>query len=359
VRDGFGLAFGLGAGVASIAPGLTIVPGGVAFDLVDGKVSDNQYAITIADLAIDSGGLAFTTGAYTARGDVSLFGGILAAPGGITFDADKRLLGFGSVAGPVSGGAASVLAATGGPLTLGDATRADGFAWAGTTNVGPSAILQLQDADKATLGASTTLSAGSRLASLNGIELASGQVLSTASNATVEGDFTNQGTVAGPTLAGRLLTFTGDVNGAGSYSGNVAFSDGFMPGNSPGEVHFDGNATFDSTSTIFMEIGADGYDKILVTGLLTLGGALDVDFWQGYTPDGGEVFDLFDWGSRSGTFSFIDLPSLQHGLFWDTSALYTSGALSVQAIPEPQTYALLIAGLGLLGYAARRRTSRA
>lgn len=30
---------------------------------------------------------------------------------------------------------------------------------------------------------------------------------------------------------------------------------------------------------------------------------------------------------------------------------------TVPAIPEPQTYALLVAGLGLLGFAARRRTS--
>jgi hypothetical protein len=32
-----------------------------------------------------------------------------------------------------------------------------------------------------------------------------------------------------------------------------------------------------------------------------------------------------------------------------------SVAFAVAAIPEPETYALLLAGLGLLGFAARRR----
>ena len=30
-------------------------------------------------------------------------------------------------------------------------------------------------------------------------------------------------------------------------------------------------------------------------------------------------------------------------------------AVAVTAVPEPETYALLLAGLGLLGFAARRR----
>ena len=32
--------------------------------------------------------------------------------------------------------------------------------------------------------------------------------------------------------------------------------------------------------------------------------------------------------------------------------------VSVQAIPEPETYAMLLAGLGLLGFVARRRKQR-
>ncbi|MFX9665008.1 FxDxF family PEP-CTERM protein [Acinetobacter baumannii] len=37
------------------------------------------------------------------------------------------------------------------------------------------------------------------------------------------------------------------------------------------------------------------------------------------------------------------------------STALVSGALSVTPVPEPETYALLLAGLGLIGAAARRR----
>ena len=41
-----------------------------------------------------------------------------------------------------------------------------------------------------------------------------------------------------------------------------------------------------------------------------------------------------------------------------SSALY-SGELSVAAVPEPETYAMFLAGLGALGFVARRRRAKA
>lgn len=41
----------------------------------------------------------------------------------------------------------------------------------------------------------------------------------------------------------------------------------------------------------------------------------------------------------------------------DDSVLY-SGELSVAAVPEPESYAMLFAGLGLIGYMARRRKAQ-
>ena len=69
--------------------------------------------------------------------------------------------------------------------------------------------------------------------------------------------------------------------------------------------------------------------------------------WAGFTGQIGQSFDLFDWGSNSGSFSSIDASglSLASGAVLDTSQLYTAGVLSITAVPEPGTWALLLIGL--------------
>jgi hypothetical protein len=85
-----------------------------------------------------------------------------------------------------------------------------------------------------------------------------------------------------------------------------------------------------------MELGgatAGGqYDQILATGSLALGGTLNVALINSFSPVAGNSFDLFDWGSISGTFTTLSLPSLGSGLTWNTSQLYTTGVLSVAGV---------------------------
>lgn len=50
-----------------------------------------------------------------------------------------------------------------------------------------------------------------------------------------------------------------------------------------------------------------------------------------------------------------DLPTLSSGLAWNTSALYTTGTIRVQSVPEPAS----IAALGLGGWALLGRRRRA
>jgi hypothetical protein len=71
------------------------------------------------------------------------------------------------------------------------------------------------------------------------------------------------------------------------------------------------------------------YDQIHVTGQLTLGGTLNVWLTGGFAPAAGNSFDILDWGSLTGTFASIELPTLATGLQWNTSQLYTTGTLSV------------------------------
>lgn len=68
-------------------------------------------------------------------------------------------------------------------------------------------------------------------------------------------------------------------------------------------------------------------------------------------------FDLLDWGSVSGSFNQIDASGLRlaAGTKLDYSRLYTSGEISVMAVPEPGSLALLLGGLCSVGWVARRR----
>jgi hypothetical protein len=75
---------------------------------------------------------------------------------------------------------------------------------------------------------------------------------------------------------------------------------------------------------------ATSFGKAVVNGQLALGGTLNVSLVNGFSPMAGNTFDVLDWGTLSGTFSSLQLPSLAGGpLGWDTSQLYTTGTLSV------------------------------
>ena len=95
------------------------------------------------------------------------------------------------------------------------------------------------------------------------------------------------------------------------------------------------------------------YDQIKVTGQLVLAGDLNVELLDGFQPQAGESFQLFD-GQLSGTFNQVSLPPLSNGLTWNTSNLDTNGTITVT--PEPSMFTLLAAGaLSLIGYGLRKR----
>ena len=86
---------------------------------------------------------------------------------------------------------------------------------------------------------------------------------------------------------------------------------------------------------------------------------MKVVWWGGFTGQAGQSYDLFDWGSSNGSFSAVDFSGakLAAGLTRDTSKLYSSGEVSISAVPEPQTWGLLLTDLGLVGIAVRRRAN--
>jgi uncharacterized protein YjbI with pentapeptide repeats len=86
---------------------------------------------------------------------------------------------------------------------------------------------------------------------------------------------------------------------------------------------------------------------------VNLDGLLDLTFADGVNPADlvGTTFDLFNWDGVSPAGGFISI--LDHGLVWDTGNLYTTGEVTLLAVPEPAMLSFLI--LGGLPLLRRRR----
>jgi len=124
------------------------------------------------------------------------------------------------------------------------------------------------------------------------------------------------------------------LKGTGSIGGTVTLNSGgtLAPGASPGTITIGGLATT-SGSALDFELGSTSYDRIQSAGNLAFAGALNVSLVGGFLPTLGSTFDLFNWGTKSGTFSTVNLPTLASGLSWDTTQLYISGVISITTPP--------------------------
>jgi autotransporter-associated beta strand protein len=226
--------------------------------------------------------------------------------GFVSLQSGGTLSGSGLNRGRIFGDIGSFVSATGGFASFGDATTTSGFFHEGSLDVNTSTTLLL-DADKAELGSSTTLAGGGRLVTLNGAQIGTGESLTASGSATIDGNFTNGGTVNGP-AGGDQLTFTDDVDGDGNYTGNILFSDGFSPGASPAQISLE-NVEFDSSSELLIELGGyvpgDDHDQLVVSGDVVLGGSLVVETLGLFTLDSFDQFTIIDvtTGTLSGTFA--------------------------------------------------------
>jgi len=188
------------------------------------------------------------------------------------------------------------------------------------------------------------------------VEVASGSQM-TLSGSNLLQDGAAARTVVNGTLTTALVELdAGSLSGTGTVIGAVSNSGGSVaPGASPGKLTIQGNYTQGGAGSFDVEIsglqqGVE-HDWLAITGIASLAGSLRLNF--GYTPTLGSTFVILTSGGlRTGTFSTLIQPS-----GWDVVATYNPHdvTLTVAAVPEPETYALMFAGLALVGFAARRR----
>jgi autotransporter-associated beta strand protein len=336
----------------------------------DASFDANGFAQTFSDLEgsgkinVGSAGLGFQpTGSSSYAGQMQGTGGFtMSGAGVLTLTGNNTYGGTTAIeAGTVKLGAAGALPpntplqlSAGAMLDLnGNAVTVGQLGGAGYVALGSAALTVNQSGNTTFTGVMQGTGGfnkqGDGMLTLSGDQTFSGASVVSAGELKVNGS-----AASSPfTISGGILSGSGTVGTLTIASGGT-----LSPGSSPGVLNVSGDLSL--AGITLMELsglmrGVDpGYDAINVTGAITFGGTLNVIFLDSYNPVSGSSFDLFDAHSMDGSFLAINLPSLTNGLIWETTALYSTGVLSVGAVPEPSTYAAF-AGLVALGFVAYRR----
>ena len=139
--------------------------------------------------------------------------------------------------------------------------------------------------------------------------------------------------------------------GSGTISGNVNVRGQLAPGaDGTAALGIGGTLTLGSGALAEMQIGTAAYDRVTGSVATVLGGTVNVSFLPGFTPAGGETYQLFS-GTISGS-PVLDVPVLTNtNLSWETNSFTTTGAISI-AGGSPAPFSVWTEFYGLTGPSA-------
>jgi hypothetical protein len=248
--------------------------------------------------------------------------------------------------------------------------KADGLHWeggamagAGTTRVTGQATLGngssygnlILDGRRLVLEGASTLQAFQ-------VSMSNGAVLENAGLLTSRGDVRGasvydnhlvQQSLGAASLFRNTGTFVQDAGGHTTRIG-MAFENQGQVRVESGRLVFDGGfSMLGDGSGLELAITGASNDSLDANALAVLDGTLTLRF-DGYAASAGDVIKVFDYGSYSGSFDHLVAQGLGPGLA--LTGLYNDHDFSVQisAVPELDRWALMLAGLGLVGLASRR-----
>ena len=128
------------------------------------------------------------------------------------------------------------------------------------------------------------------------------------------------------------VTFDGSLINAGEIDGSISLASGDLE-------------LLDSSLLSLTIDSLTDFDTVDITEDLLFGGALELNFSDPFAFESGQTFDLFDFGSVSGSFSSISSGPLA----LDFSNLSSQGTVTVAgntatAVPEPSSFTVLVLG---------------
>ncbi|MCA9229189.1 MAG: autotransporter-associated beta strand repeat-containing protein [Planctomycetales bacterium] len=321
----------LGSGPLNILAGGVAVTGPAVLG-VPGVTAPSSVSIGVGSLFSTPSDKDTTIGF---SGNVVLAGGTLSSRR-VNAGLGSQLSGSGIVNARILADTGSSITATG-SLDLGNPSEVNGFYSNGDLELADNTVT-LHDSNGAVFDSGAFVDLGSTgagtLAAANGLTLDFGGNIVGRGTISSPNDGTkpliNNGSISGNSLT-ELITLTGYVKGVGTCDFcDITGTD--APGFSPAAVNR-GSVSYNGILEI--EIGGtspgssfDQLNHVLGLGIADLGGALDVELINGFTPSAGDSFEILTATSVLGVFDSISLPALSGDLQW----FVNYGATSVELV---------------------------